>query len=413
MITTDTSKTFFTVLLSAVLMLLMSCHTQPAIENNYRAWLESPGGELAFPLHLQQIGNELTGYVINGIDTTRFSAVTVEGDSIKMSFAFYDSHLIAKIDKNGTLNGYWKRRAEKGTTDRLPFHANTNMGYDRYPATQPDGYAFDGEWQTTFVDSDGAFPAHGVFISENSGQIHGTFATETGDYRFLEGFYTDSSMTLSTFDGAHAFLFKADLKPDGDLKGDFWSRDSYHATFTAQKGANKLRNPMQISASDVIGKKMEFAFPDLEGDTVSVDDERFENKPILVYLFGSWCPNCADEAKMLKEMVENEFSDTELQIIGLAFEYTGNLSSDTEMVRKYKKRFNIPWTLLVAGISDKESAAKVLPFIEDVVSFPTSFFVDDNHRIQSVHVGFNGPATGARYYKEKMRFHDNITAIVE
>jgi len=55
----------------------------------------------------------------------------------------------------------------------------------------------------------------------------------------------------------------------------------------------------------------------------------------------------------------------------------------------------------------------MLPFINDVVSFPTSFFVDDNHRIQSVHVGFNGPATGARYFKEKTRFHESLRAITQ
>jgi len=289
--------------------------------------------------------------------------------------------LIAKVKSDGSLEGFWKRRAEKGTTDRLLFNANVSLAYDRYPATQPQGYPFDGNWQTTFIDSGEAYPAQGIFISEDQGKIHGTFATETGAYRFQEGFYTDCSMTLSIFDCAHAFFFKPRLQPNGDIICDFWSRDSYHATFTAQKGANKLRNLMQISASDAVGKKMEFAFPHLQDDTVSVSDDQFKNKPMLVYLFGSWCPNCADESKMVKEMVKENFSDTELQVVGLAFEYTGNFRSDAEMVKKYKEHFKIPWSLLIAGISDKENSAQILPFINDVVSFPTNFLVDDNHRI--------------------------------
>ena len=34
---------------------------------------------------------------------------------------------------------------------------------------------------------------------------------------------------------------------------------------------------------------------------MTIDDDRFEDKVLLVNIFGSWCPNCNDEAPLLAE----------------------------------------------------------------------------------------------------------------
>ena len=390
-------------------LVLLSCSNRSDTVGQYHAWLESPGGELAFPLHItveREDGSDgLGGFVVNGIDTARFTQVVRRGDSLFLSYEHYDSHLEASIASDGSLSGRWHRRAAEGERSQLPFRAVKGDAY-RYKLEQTDRYLFDGNWKATFTDEDG------IFVSEPNGTLHGTFATETGDYRFLEGRFSsqDSTMTLSTFDGTHAFLFTAKMKTDGTIVGDFWSRDTYHATWTARKGANELRNPLQVSASEAVGKQMAFSFPNLSGDTVSASDPQFEGKPMLVYLFGSWCPNCADEAQMIRRLYER-YEQTDLKIVGLAFEFTGNFEQDAEMVRRYKERFNIPWQLLVAGISDKESAAEVLPFLDTVLSYPTSIFVDRSHTIQAIHVGFNGPATGALFQEERRRFIRNLNAI--
>lgn len=396
---------------TCIAIIMISCtDDSPTLPGVYRGVLESDGGELAFPLHIQEQDNAFKAFVINGADTTRFTSVQVNDDSIRLSFDHYDVHIRAKFNSDGSLTGLWDRRSSGDKRSRLPFHAEPGVTY-RYPPSEPGHHLFDGEWQATFTDDDGTFPAHGIFVTEPGGRLHGTFRTETGDYRFLEGFYTDSSLTLSTFDGAHAFLFKARLQPEGTLKGDFWSRDTYHATWTAKKGTSTLRDPLQISASEAVNKKMEFQFPDPDGNPISADDSRFENKPMLVYLFGSWCPNCSDQARLVKDLYRENYRNTDLRVVGLAFEFSGDFNQDAEMVRKYKQRFDIPWTVLVAGTSNKKKAANTLPFVDNVVSFPTSFFVNRNHIIEAVHVGFNGPATGSTYFKEIQRFKNNLNAI--
>lgn len=394
-------------------MTLLSCTgsvTPEELTGRYRGVLESDGGELAFPITISQSGDSLSAFTSNGADTVYYNHISVKEDSLILGFDYYDSYLRAKVTFNGSLTGKWSRRAPDGKRSVLPFFAEKGVA-KRYPETSPENYNFEGNWKATFTDDEKSFPAEGNFVSHPGGKLFGTFKKETGDYRFLEGYYTDSTMTLSTFDGAHASLFKARLQPDGTLQGDYWSRDDYHATWMAEKGKTSLRSPLQISAEEAVGKAMEFAFPNLQGDTVRASDSRFEDKPMLVYLFGSWCPNCADETNMLREIYEEEYSDTDLQIVGLAYEFTGNFQNDAEMVSRYRNRFDIPWTLLVAGVNDKEKAADTLPFLDTIISYPTSIFVDRNHKIRAIHVGFNGPATGSTYFQEIQRFKNQINQI--
>ncbi|MGK7371399.1 MAG: TlpA disulfide reductase family protein [Candidatus Halalkalibacterium sp. M3_1C_030] len=406
-------KTVTLLLLAVLGMLLISCSDSLSTEEvagKYRGVLESAGGELAFPITITTSGDSLRAFTSNSSDTVYYNDITLKEDSLILGFDYYDSYLRAEVSLSGSLTGKWSRRAPDGKRSVLPFYAEKGVTY-RYPETSPENYNFEGSWKATFTDEDGTYPAQGNFVSQPGGKLFGTFKKETGDHRFLEGFYTDSTLTLSTFDGAHAFLFKARLQPDGSLKGDFWSRDESHATWTAVRGEASLRSPLQISAEEAVGKTIEFAFPNLRGDTVKASDSRFDNKPMLVYLFGSWCPNCADETGMLRKIYEEEYSQTDLQIIGLAYEFTGNFENDAEMVNRYQERFNIPWTLLVAGVNDKEKAADTLPFLDTVISYPTSLFVDRNHKIRAVHVGFNGPATGSIYFQEIQRFKNQLNQI--
>ncbi len=401
-------------ILSVAGMMLLSCSssvTPEEIAGEYRGVLESDGGELAFPISIRQSGDSLNAFTSNGADTVYYNEIALKEDSLILGFDYYDSYLRAKVNFNGSLSGKWSRRAPDGRRSVLPFYAEKGTS-KRYPETSPEDYNFEGNWKITFTDDDESFPAEGNFVSQPGGKLFGSIKKETGDYRFLEGFYTDSTMTLSTFDGAHAFLFKARLQPDGNLKGEFWSRDDEYATWTAEKGQASLRSPLQISAEEAVGRTIEFAFPNLQGDTVRASDSRFENKPMLVYLFGSWCPNCADETNMLKEIYTEDYSDSDLHIIGLAYEFTGNFEKDAEMVNRYHNRFNIPWTLLVAGVNDKEKAADTLPFLDTVISYPTSIFVDRNHKIKAIHVGFNGPATGSTYFQEIQRFKNQLNQII-
>ena len=382
---------------------------QTKLADRYRGVLQSPGGELAFLIHINQNDSEINGFVVNGADTSHFSSVELKHDSLIFNFSHYDSHIRSVIQKDGSLNGAFQKRTSSGYSTPMEFSAYP--GGNRYAVglDSETKSPFEGEWDVDFTSDAGKeFPATGVFYSKD-GTLFGTFITETGDYRFLEGFSTDSSFTLSVFDGSHAFIFKGKMIDDR-VEGDFWSGPEYHAVFSAERGASDLEDPYSIA--ELTEKKISFSFSDTEGNLVSHTDEKFREKPVLLYLFGSWCPNCADEARMLKSFYEEEYKNTDLEIVGLAFEYSGNFESDAEMVERYRQRFSIPWTLLVAGNSDKSSASEQLSFIKEVTSYPTAFFADRDHTIRFVHVGFKGPGTGSYYIQEKEQFKQHLDTII-
>lgn len=227
----------------------------------------------------------------------------------------------------------------------------------------------------------------------------GTFLTPTGDYRFLEGSYESGVLRLSTFDGSHAFLFQARSRPNGTLEGDFWSRDSYHATWTAERVPPETEilpdGWDQVSLTNDEGR-FDFAFEDLDGETVTSEDERFDGKVVLVNLFGSWCPNCNDEAPLLAEWDER-YRDDGLEIVGIAYEFTGDLERDRRQVRRYAERHGLDFTLLVGGISSKQAAADTLPDLAEVDAYPTSVFIGRDGAVAGIYSGFAGPGTGEHH----------------
>jgi thiol-disulfide isomerase/thioredoxin len=229
--------------------------------------------------------------------------------------------------------------------------------------------------------------------------VTGTFLTPTGDYRYLAGSYEGGLLRLSTFDGAHALLFTAHTQGDGTLQGDFWSRDSYHATWTARRVA--AGQPVLPDAWSQVGLtnqegRFGFRFPDLEGRSVASTDPRYAGRVVLVNVFGSWCPNCNDEAPLLAEWYRR-YHGRGLEIVGLAYEYTGNAARDTLFVRKFAARHGITYPLLLAGTSDKKLAGKTLPDLTAVLAFPTTVFLGRDGRVRKIYSGFAGPGTGEHH----------------
>ena len=377
-----------------------------ALVGEWRAVLGSPGGELPFGLLIEQKGETLAASALNGPEAAPFSGVTIAGSQITFEFSWYDSRIEAELDPSGDrMTGLWTKTIPDGISS-LPFEATRGATPRFLPAAQAgvalgDGAAaasLAGVWEAEFVDEDGSEPARGELTQEGS-RVDGTFLTPTGDYRFLEGTYEDGLLRLSTFDGAHAFLFQARVRDDGSLEGDFWSRETYHATWTATPGdpaENNVPDAWELVGLTNDEGRFEFSFPDLQGELVALSDARFAGKVVLVNIFGSWCPNCNDEAPLLAEWARS-YRDRGLEIVGLAYEFSGDPERDRQMVRRFGERYDIDYPLLVAGISDKQEAASTLPDLTSVVAYPTTVFVDRTGVVRSIHSGFSGPGTGVHY----------------
>jgi len=387
---------------ASLLLLLAACHPAKtrSIEGTWRAVLTSPGGELPFTLRIE--GGRAV--IINGAEQAPVSAVDVHGSAVTLRFDHYDSAINATLSNDGnTMTGAWTRTVPAGKCG-LAFRATRGKQARFRPIASvvltPFG-EMNGIWKAEFTDADGTSPARGEFSEDRqTGRVTGTFLTPTGDDRYLEGSFQNGVLRLSTFDGAHAFLFQARLSPDGNkLTGDYWSRDSYHATWTATRsndaGATLPDGWKDVGLTNNEGR-FQFRFPDLDGRPVALSDPRFRGKVVLVNIFGSWCPNCNDEAPLLAAW-DRKYRHRGLEIVGLAYEFTGDAARDREMVRRFAKHYGITYPLLLAGVSDKKKASATLPDLTRVLAYPTSLFIGRDGKVKKIYSGFAGPGTGVHY----------------
>ncbi len=368
----------------------------------WRAVLASPGGELPFTLQIDEGNDGLTAIVANGEEKVPFSSVEQKDRRVVLHFEWYDSEITADLAPDGkSMAGTW-RKTVPGGHSTLPFLA-TRDDARRFLSNASDSSdtsvsSINGHWAVEFSDEDGSEVARGEF-HQTDRVVNGTFLTPTGDYRYLEGTFENDLLRLSTFDGAHAFLFTASALEDGTLDGDFWSRDTYHATWTARRTEDdEAVLPDSWTAVGLTNDEgvFRFRFPDLSGEMVSLQDSRFTGKPVLVNIFGSWCPNCNDEAPLLADWYRR-YRDRGLEVVGLAYEFSGDPTRDRELVRRFGERYDIEYPLLLAGTSDKKAAAETLPDLTAILSYPTTIFIGRDGKVQHIHSGFSGPGTGDHY----------------
>ncbi len=247
----------------------------------YRAVLQTPGGELPFGLDIQPTAGKpgmYTVFALNGPERLPLDSARVEDDSLRISAGLFESELVAKIDGN-TLRGQWRRHRTPDEVVTLPFEATA--GYD-YRFAKEDKLAvgnLTGTWAANFNDTTGRVDtvnAVGIF-KQTDNKITGTFLTPTGDYRYLAGNVVGDSLLLSCFDGTHVFLFKAkhDAKAN-TLTGGFWSGASYYEPWSARLDPNaKLPDPASLTYLKPGRKALNISFPEPNGNVVSLKDPRF------------------------------------------------------------------------------------------------------------------------------------------
>ena len=271
--------------------------------------------------------------------------------------------------------------------------------------------AFLGKWKVKFDSSEE--PAVGVFKKDaKSNRVLGTFLTTTGDYRYLAGYVKESTLTLCCFDGAHAFRFEAKKNGQNELAGQFWSSNTWYEKWTAKRSNDaKLPDAFKQTMVQNVDDLGSLAFPDLNGTMRNLDDIGFQSKARIIYVFGSWCPNCHDAAAYFKEL-QQKYGDRGFSILGLAFELTSDHRRNAQQVKTYLRTHGVTYPVLIAGPADKAKASKRLPILDRIRSYPTTIFLDSKGKVHGVHTGFTGPATGKAYEDLKQKFESLIESML-
>ncbi|MEO1435108.1 MAG: TlpA disulfide reductase family protein [Bacteroidota bacterium] len=338
--------------------------------------------------------------IINGEERIRVNDIIYGWDRVKgqdtviIHFPHYQSRIEAIFEER-IMEGRWIVE----TRDNYSIHFLARHGQDHRFSTLRKAPKIDvsGAWEVTFNGDpkykEEPYKAIGEF-QQDGNRLTGTFRTETGDYRFLEGNILANKIYLSVFDGSHAFLFEAAVLEDETLIGAFWSGTHYKTTWTAKRNPDfKLGSPYELTYLKEGYDRVEFGFPNADGQIIGPNDPRYQRKVRIIQILGTWCPNCADETAFLTDwLAENQPDD--LEVIGLAFEKNRDSTKAWEAIRRYKERFDIPYEILLAnGSSSKKEASELLPMLNKVLSYPTMIMIDKQDRVAKIHTGFSGPAT--------------------
>jgi thiol-disulfide isomerase/thioredoxin len=380
------------------------------------AWLDTPGGALEFGLEVSDVADDGAAVIVNADERIAVDDVTWHGEELRIEFPHFDSRIFARREGN-ELVGVWTKRTGSERVVELPFHAATHR-YDQ-PGGPDCSVPPSGVPPAPRPWTPGRFALHfhsddeeGVLeVSRENGVLRATVLSTTGDYRFLgarSDVRGDRHLALSCFDGSHAFLFRAKWAGDHTLDGQFWSGSTWHDTWTATLDPDaKLPDPFELTRVNPTAKLADLRFPGLDGVVRSLDDGELKGAPTVIQLFGSWCPNCHDEAPYLAEL-DRRYRARGLRIAGIAFELTGELARDTEQVKRFRARHGIEYPLFVGGLSDKKEASKAFPLLDRVRAYPTTLFVRRDGTVLAVHQGFSGPATGKEHEKLRIDFERRI-----
>lgn len=382
---------------------LVSCSQEkPVLTGVWRGVVEVQGHELPFTFDIEQEGSIYKIIIHNASERLVLDEVTVQDDSLIMVLHIFDAQIRAKIE-NKKLSGVFIKNYALGET--IPFRATQGDAY-RFAKTGETAFDFSGTYAVTFTNEKDTTQAVGSF-EQKGNEVIGTFLTPTGDYRYLQGNVVDDQLLLSTFDGNHTYLFTAKQKGD-TLIGEYFSGKNYKQQWVGIKSANaSLPNPESLTYLKEGYDRIEFSFPDVNGNKISPQDPKYAGKVLILQLFGTWCPNCMDETRFLAEWYTQN-AKRGVEIIGLAYERKDDFAYASERVKKMQTKLNVTYDFVIAGVNDKVKAAETLPMLTKVVAFPTTIFIGKDGKVKHIHTGFSGPGTGIYYEQFKERFNEII-----
>ena len=297
---------------------------------------------VSLPINVE-VNNASEMVFINGEERIVAQLDFIAADSLHIVMPFFENAFHARVGEKGErLTGYWYNFTKDDYS--IPFTA-TAGSQARFCIDSKNTDLAD-HYEVHFSPgSTDEYPAVGLFKQGPSGTVLGTFATETGDYRFLEGGVCGETLSLSCFDGSHAFLFTAILSGDSLVNGQFYSGSHWNEPWQAHVNLDfDLRDPYtltEIVDSSALGQTR-FILED--GSFLSLDDLRKPGEVSIIQVMGSWCPNCMDESLFFKSLF-NQYNSSGLSILPLAFESSDDPVKAYTAIHKLETDLELPFPI--------------------------------------------------------------------
>jgi peroxiredoxin len=338
--------------------------------------------------------------LLNGTRRDDFHVKRIAPDSVFIKMNTYDAALVAKINDDGTLSGEYRSLVPGFRGNSLPFTAEHGKKYrfvepgkDVAPAAN-----ISGKWELKFYSKE-QVPNKVAILKQTGNKLTGVIMQVTGDSRELEGTVQGDEFVLSGFTGPSPKIYKGKINPDGTISGVISAGIYDNTKFDGAKDDKaELPDPYKITFLKEGYKKLDFTFPDLAGKSVSLSDDKYKGKVVIVEIVGTWCPNCTDQTIFLSPWF-NKNQKRGVEAIAIGFEQKDDLEYAKYTLGKLRDKYDVKYDILFGGLADKKLVSQKLPALNKFIAFPTTIIIDRKGEVREIYTGYTGTVTG-KYYKE-------------
>jgi peroxiredoxin len=397
----DLFRTGSKIVLALIWLGLAACQEVTTLESgSWRGvfWVDQEAVPIDF--EIVKIGPTTSFVVSSGTRSDTFALNYVGKDSVHISPETFEYKLFAKNQENGKLTGEFRNLAPGNTSRILRFEAEHGKSY-RFvePGTEKPPIAdLSGNWSLTIEGREGPTSNRVAVFSQDQNAISGVVLAVTGDTRELQGEVSGNKFWLSGFSGIGVTLVEGEVDNEGRLLGKIgFGERALRFTGVRNEGA-ALADAYSLTYLKPGYEKLSIKLPNLNGDTVSLSDEKYKGKVVVIDILGSWCPNCIDQIEFLNPWYEQN-KDRGVEVLGVAFEVKDDIEFAKKVMGRVIDKYGIKYDVLFGGKPDSENVQSKFEALNTFLAFPTTIIVGRDGTVKSIHTGFSGKDTG-KYYEE-------------
>ena len=344
-------------------------------------------------------------YLLNGEERFETSALTQKGDSLFVPFDQFDNELAFAIGDN-KLTGTFGKKDRTGSV--IPVDAVFGQPFRFEDNGEKPAADISGTYDIDFKSNSGKEEKAVGLFKQKGNKLYATFMRVNGDSRYLEGIVRGNQFFLSSFIGGGPGYYSGTFDTSGQITGT-----SGGLQFTGVKNANAaLPDPYKLTYLKEGYTSFDFSLPDVNGNKVSLKDDKYKGKVVIVTITGTWCPNCIDEAGFLAPWFKKN-KDRGVAAIGVHFERKSDPEYVKNAITNFKKRYGIEYDEVFGGLADKKAVAESFPSLNTFLSFPTILFIDKKGNVAKIYTGFTGPATGVYYQQFIKEFNEEVDSLLK
>ncbi|WP_231491654.1 peroxiredoxin [Pedobacter sp. Leaf170] len=372
---------------------------------NWRGLFQiKPGVEVPFNF---EINNDKIVF-LNGDERFDGGKVYQKDDSLRIKLDQFDNEIAVKLTGD-SLTGTLRKQDNSGKPLALIAKKGENFRFKT--SGEKPAANFSGTYDVTFKNPSGKDEKSVGVFKQTGNKLTGTFLRVTGDSRYLEGIVEGNNFYLSSFIGMAPAYYKGSFSQKGEITGEsINSRGSIAFTGIQNQNA-ELPDAYKLTYLKEGYKTLDFSFPDVNGKKISLSDEKYRGKPVIITITGTWCPNCVDEASFIAPWYK-ENKKRGVEVIAIHYERQLDSAYLKKAINGFREKFDIKYDQVIAGKPDKKLVSESLPALNNFLSFPTTIFINKKGEVAKIHTGYSGPATGKFYTAFVEEFNKEVDSLL-